>query len=134
MITAKMRCCILLFYYDLLDSTIGVMSYLFCIVNSIRPLCILLCDIRYCILLFEHDVLNFCGDDLLFLFCSVRVCILLCNPTFFYALIYVIIQDWVTFGIFAFCFAFPYYNLFHFVNRSCIMFTSSPAWHLVDKN
>ena len=28
-ITAKMRCCIMLFYYDLLDSTIGVMSSLF---------------------------------------------------------------------------------------------------------
>ena len=62
-ITAKMRCCIMLFYYDLLDSTIGVMSSLFGIVNSIRPLCILLCNytfyyvfpldnIRYCILLF----------------------------------------------------------------------------------
>ena len=27
----------------------------------------------------------------------------------------VIIQDWVTFGIFVFRFAFPYYDLFHFV-------------------
>ena len=42
-VTAKMRCCIMLFYYDLLDSTISVMSSLFGIVNSIRPLCILLC-------------------------------------------------------------------------------------------
>ena len=42
-ITAKMRCCIMLFYYDLLDSTTGVMSSLFGIVNSIRPFCILLC-------------------------------------------------------------------------------------------
>ena len=33
----------MLFYYDLLHSTIGVMSSLFGIVNSIRPLCILLC-------------------------------------------------------------------------------------------
>ena len=41
-ITAKMRCCIMLFYSDLLDSTIGVMSSLFGIVNSIRPFCILL--------------------------------------------------------------------------------------------
>ena len=32
----------MLLYYDLLDSTIGVMSSLFGIVNSIRPLCILL--------------------------------------------------------------------------------------------
>ena len=42
-ITAKMRCCIMLFYYDLLDSTIGVMSSLFGIVNFICPFCILLC-------------------------------------------------------------------------------------------
>ena len=33
----------MLFYYDLLDSIIGVMSSLFGIVNSIRPFCILLC-------------------------------------------------------------------------------------------
>ena len=33
----------MLFYYDLLDSTIIVMSSLFGIVNSIRPFCILLC-------------------------------------------------------------------------------------------
>ena len=63
MITAKMRCCIMLLYYDLLDSTIGVMSSLSGIVNSIRLFCILLCiytfyyvlpldNIRYCILLF----------------------------------------------------------------------------------
>ena len=38
-----MICCIMLFYYDLLDSIIGVMSPLFGIVNSIRPFCILLC-------------------------------------------------------------------------------------------
>ena len=42
-ITAKMRCCIMLFYYDLLDSIIDVMSSLFGIVNSILPFCILLC-------------------------------------------------------------------------------------------
>ena len=42
-ITAKMRCCIMLFYYDLLDSTIGVMSSLFDIVNFIRAFYILLC-------------------------------------------------------------------------------------------
>ena len=30
----------MLFYYDLLDSTIGVTSSLFDIVNSIRPFCI----------------------------------------------------------------------------------------------
>ena len=42
-ITTKMRCCIMLFYYDLLHSTIiGIMSSLFGIVNSIRPFCILL--------------------------------------------------------------------------------------------
>ena len=62
-ITAKMRCCIMLFYNDLLDSTIAVMSSLSGIVNSIRLFCILLCiytfyyvlpldNIRYCILLF----------------------------------------------------------------------------------
>ena len=38
-----MRCCIVLFYYDLLDSTIDVMSSLFDIVNFIRPFYILLC-------------------------------------------------------------------------------------------
>ena len=43
MITAKMRCCIMLFYYDLLDSTIGIMSSLFDIDNFIRPFYILLC-------------------------------------------------------------------------------------------
>ena len=32
----------MLFYYDLLDSIVGVMSSLFGIVNSIRPFCILL--------------------------------------------------------------------------------------------
>ena len=38
--------------------------------------------------------------------------------TFYYAVIYVIIQDWVTFGIFVFCFAFPYYDLFY-LELSC---------------
>ena len=57
-------------------------------------------------------------DVLLFLFGSEKFCILLCNSTFYYALIYVIIQDWVTFGIFVFCFAFPYYGLFH-LELSC---------------
>ena len=63
MITAKMRCCIMLFYYDLLHSPTGVVSSLFGIVNSIWLFCILLCiytfyyvlpldNIRYCILLF----------------------------------------------------------------------------------
>ena len=33
----------MLFYYDLFDSAIDVMSALFGIVNSIRPFCILLC-------------------------------------------------------------------------------------------
>ena len=58
-----MRCCMMLFYYDLLDSIIGVMSSLFGTVNAIRPLYILVCiytfyfvlprdNIRYCILLF----------------------------------------------------------------------------------
>ena len=53
----------MLLYFDLLDSTIGVISSLLGIVNSICPLCILLCiytfyylfpldNIRYCILLF----------------------------------------------------------------------------------
>ena len=58
------RCCIMVFYYDLLDSRIiGVMSSLFGTVNSIRSLYLLLCiytfyyvlpldNIRYCILLF----------------------------------------------------------------------------------
>ena len=62
-ITAKIWCCVMLFYYDLLDSSIGIMSSLFGIVNSICPFCILLCiytfyyvlpldNIRNCILLF----------------------------------------------------------------------------------
>ena len=42
-ITAEMRCCIMLFYYHLLDSAISVTSSLSGIVNSIRPFCILLC-------------------------------------------------------------------------------------------
>ena len=68
-------------------------------------------DIVFC---YRHDVLDFCGDVFFFLFGSVKFCILLCNSTFFYALKYVIIQDWVT-GNFLFCFAFPYYDLFDFV-------------------
>ena len=54
-------------------------------------------DIVFC---YRHDVLDFCGDVFFFLFGSVKFCILLCNSTFFYALKYVIIQDWVTLGIF----------------------------------
>ena len=42
-----MRCCIMLFYYDLLDSIIGYMSPLFGIVNSIRLFCILLCNYTF---------------------------------------------------------------------------------------
>ena len=38
----------MLFYYDLLDSTIGIMSSLFGIVDSIRPFCILLCIYTFC--------------------------------------------------------------------------------------
>ena len=68
-------------------------------------------DIVFC---YRHDVLDFCGDVFFFLFGSVKFCILLCNSTFFYALKYVIIQDWVT-GNLLFCFAFPYYDLFDFV-------------------
>ena len=37
----------MLFYYDLLDSAIGVMSALFGSVNSIRPFCILLCNYTF---------------------------------------------------------------------------------------
>ena len=60
----------MLFYYDLLDSAIGVMSSLFGIVNSIRLFCILL------------RIYTF---YLLFLFGSVKFYILLCNSTFCYA-------------------------------------------------
>ena len=116
-ITAKMRC-IMLFYYDLLDSTIGFMSSLFGIVNSIRPFCIFLCIYTFYYVLYSailtYDVLDFCGDVLLFLLGSLKFCKLLCNSTF-YALMYVIIQDWVTFRIFVFCFASQYYDLFQLV-------------------
>ena len=114
----KMRC-IMLFYYDLLDSTISVMSSLFGIVNSIRPFCIFLCIYTFYYVLYSailtYDILDFCGDVLLFLLGSVKFCMLLWNSTFYYALMYVITQDWVTFGIFVFCFAFQYYDLFHLV-------------------
>ena len=101
--------CIMLFYNDLSDSPAGVMSSLFGIVNLICPFCILLCiytfyyvlplhNIRYCILLLTWRF-RLCGV-FFFLFGSVKFCILLCNSTFFYALKHVIIQDWVTFGIF----------------------------------
>ena len=72
---------------------------------------ILLC-IVFC---YSNTTLDFFVDVLRFLFGSVKFCILLCNSTLYYALIYVITQDWVTFGIFVFCFAFPYYDLFHLV-------------------
>ena len=67
----------------------------------------------------QHDVLDFCGDVLPFLFGSVKFCMLLCNSTSYYAGH----PRWVAFGIFVFCFAFPYYDLFHLVNRSCITLT-----------
>ena len=94
------------------------MSSLFGIVNSIRPFCIFLCIYTFYYVLYSailtYDILDFCGDVLLFLLGSVKFCKLLCNSTF-YALMYVIIQDWVTFGIFVFCFASQYYDLFQLV-------------------
>ena len=53
-------------------------------------------------------------DVLLFLLGSVKFCKLLCNSTFS-ALMYVIIQDWVTFGNFVFCFVSQYYDMFQLV-------------------
>ena len=94
------------------------MSSLFGIVNSIRPFCIFLCIYTFYYVLYSailtYDILDFCGDVLPFLLGSVKFCKLLCNSTF-YALMYVIIQDWVTFGIFVFCFASQYYDLFQLV-------------------
>ena len=86
-------------------------------------------DIVFC---YWHDVLDFCGDVFFFLFGSVKFCILLCNSTFFYALKYVIIQDWVTLGIF--------YSVLRsriticLILWSCIMLMSYTAWHSVNKN
>ena len=127
---------VLLFYYDLSDSTIiGVMSSLFGIVNSIRPFCIFLCIYTFYYVLYSailtYDILDFCGDVLLFLLGSVKFCKLLCNSTF-YALMYVIIQDGLL-SEFLYSVLRPSIMIC-FSLWSCIMLTSYPAWHSVGKN
>ena len=46
-ITAKMRCCIMLLYHDLLDSTTGVMSSLFGIVNLWIEVVLCFCNVLH---------------------------------------------------------------------------------------
>ena len=117
-ITAKMRCgiAILLWSFRLHNNWCYVLSIWHCKFHG--PFCIFLCIYTFYYVLYSailtYDVLDFCGDVLLFLLGSVKFCKLLCNSTF-YALMYVIIQDWVTFGIFVFCFASQYYDLFQLV-------------------
>ena len=132
-ITAKMRCCIMLFYYDLLDSIVVVMSSLFGIVNSIRPFCILLCNYTFYYVLY-FVILTWRFRLLWWRFAlSIWQCKVLYPIVQFYILLYTYMSYHPTLGYFrnfVFCFAFPNYDLLHLVDRSCIMLNMSyPAWH-----
>ena len=124
----------LLFYYDLLDSTIiGVMSSLFGIVHSIRPFSILLYiyTLFYYVLYFAILTRHF---RLLWWCFALLISIWQCKVLYPIAQFYILLCRSSKIGWlskFLYCFAFLYYDL---VNRSCIMRKSYPAWHSVNKN
>ena len=125
MITAKMRCCIMLFYNDLLDSPTGVMSSLFGIINFICPFCILLCIYTFYYVL-PLDNIGYCILLLTWRFRLLRWYFLLsiwqCKVLYPIAQFYILLCTKIcyhprlgNFWNFLFCFAFPYYDLVHFV-------------------
>ena len=133
-ITAKMRCCIMLFYYDLLDSTIGVMSSLFGIVNFIRPFSILLYiyTLFYNVLYFAILTRHF---RLLWWCFALLICIWLCKVLYPIVQFYILLRrsskiGWLSKFLYS---VLRSHIMFHLVNRSCIMRTSYRAWHSVEK-